>query len=46
LSYIDKLNTEDAGFLGCDVLLGEWFLTFAKSVVPSLQSQGIKEEFS
>jgi len=35
LRYIEKLNTEDAGLLGCDVSLGEWFLTFERNVVSS-----------
>jgi hypothetical protein len=35
LRYIQKLNTEDAGLLGCDVLLGEWFPMFEGNVVSS-----------
>lgn len=35
MRYIEKLNTEDAGLLGCDVSLGEWFMTFERNVVSS-----------
>jgi hypothetical protein len=42
LRYIEKLNTEDAGLLGCDVLLGEWFLAFERNILTSASESSNK----
>jgi hypothetical protein len=45
LRYIEKLNIEDAGLLGCNVSLGEWFLTFERDVSSTSESSNKRRMF-